>query len=300
MPILLVFVLFIALTFVIFALGSAVVAPGSGMQERLRVLLGAQGQRKPRTAVEERIEQALEPLSRMLPRSMDDISRTRKWLIQAGYRDPRHVTIYYGLRVLCMISAALAVVVLGRTQGLPLVMLAAAIAYFVPRFALKRKIKSRQRAIQLGLPDALDLAVICVEAGLSLDQALQRVGIELEHVHKDLSDELRLLTLEVKAGKPRVEALRNLVERASIDDLRALVAVLIQTDRFGTSVAQALRVHSDSLRTERRQRAEEAAAKTTIKMVPVLVFFVFPPMFFVTLGPAVIEFIRTVLPEINK
>jgi tight adherence protein C len=161
-------------------------------------------------------------------------------------------------------------------------------------------IKSRQRAIQLGLPDALDLAVICVEAGLSLDQALQRVGIELEHAHKDLSDELRLLTLEVKAGKPRVEALRNLVERANIDDLRALVAVLIQTDRFGTSVAQALRVHSDSLRTERRQRAEEAAAKTTIKMVPVLVFFVFPPMFFVTLGPAVIEFIRTVLPEINK
>jgi tight adherence protein C len=161
-------------------------------------------------------------------------------------------------------------------------------------------ITHRQRAIQLALPDALDLAIICVEAGLSLDHSLQRVGVELQHAHPDLSDELRLLTLEVRAGKPRAEALRNLGQRIAIDDVRALVAVLLQTDRFGTSIAQALRVHSDALRTERRQRAEEAAAKTTIKMVPVLVFLVFPPMFFVTMGPAVIELVRTVLPELRR
>lgn len=200
-----------------------------------------------------------------------------------------------------MIAGALAVGAVTRFEPdkLMLVVLAAAFGYFLPRFFLKRIVAHRQRAIQLGLPDALDLAIICVEAGLSLDHALQRVGQELQLVHPELSDELRLITLEIQAGKTRAEALRNFALRVDIDDVRALVAVLLQTDRFGTSVAQALRIHSDALRTERRQRAEEAAAKTTIKMVPVLVFLVFPPMFFVTMGPAVIELVRTVLPVLN-
>jgi len=143
------------------------------------------------------------------------------------------------------------------------------------------------------MPDALDLTVICVEAGLSLDAALMRVGEDLHHAHPDLSDEFHLVTLEMRAGKPRAEALRNLTLRTGVDDIRALVATLIQTDRFGTSVAQALRVHSDSLRTERRQRAEEQAAKTTIKMVLPLVIFILPSLMFVTLGPAVIQLLRT-------
>ena len=150
--------------------------------------------------------------------------------------------------------------------------------------------------IRLGLPDALDLTVICVEAGLALDQALMRVGQDLHHAHPDLSDEFHLVNLEMRAGKPRAEALRNLVDRTGVDDIRSLVGTLIQTDRFGTSVAQALRVHSDSLRTERRQRAEEQAAKTTIKMVPPLVMFVLPSIIFVTIGPAVIELIRQLGP----
>jgi len=133
-----------------------------------------------------------------------------------------------------------------------------------------------------------------------LDQAMQRVGDDLRHSHPQLSDELRLVNLEMRAGKPRAEALRNLASRTGVDDIRALVAVLVQTDRFGTSIAQALRVHSDSLRSERRQRAEEQAAKTTIKMVPALIFFVFPSMFFVTLGPAAILLIRNLLPVIQK
>ena len=157
-------------------------------------------------------------------------------------------------------------------------------------------IRDRQNRIRLGLPDALDLTVICVEAGLALDQALMRVGQDLHHAHADLSDEFHLVNLEMRAGKPRAEALRNLVDRTGVDDIRALVGTLIQTDRFGTSVAQALRVHSDSLRTERRQRAEEQAAKTTIKMVPPLVIFVLPSIIFVTIGPAVIELIRQLGP----
>jgi tight adherence protein C len=171
-----------------------------------------------------------------------------------------------------------------------------AFGFFLPRFMLKRMIKARQQRIKLGLPDALDLTVICVEAGLALDQALMRVGTDLHHAHPELSDEFHLVNLEMRAGKPRAEALRNLVERTGVDDLRSLVGTLIQTDRFGTSIAQALRVHSDSLRTERRQRAEEQAAKTTIKMVIPLVLFVLPSIIFVTLGPAIIELIRTLAP----
>jgi tight adherence protein C len=174
------------------------------------------------------------------------------------------------------------------------------LGYVLPSFILKRLIKRRQERIRLSLADALDLAVVCTEAGLGLDQAIQRVAEELRHAHPELSDEFRLINLEMRAGKPRAEALRNLATRTGVDDVRALVGVLIQTDRFGTSLAQALRVHSDAMRTERRQRAEERAAKTTIKMVPVLVIFIFPSMFIVIIGPALIQLIRNLLPVINQ
>jgi tight adherence protein C len=176
----------------------------------------------------------------------------------------------------------------------------AAFGFILPRFVLKRMIKRRQNEIRLALADALDLAVICVEAGLGLDQAIQRVAADIRHVHPALSDELQLVVLETRAGRSRPDALRNLTLRTGVDDIRALVAVLVQTDRFGTSVAQALRVHSDCLRTERRQRAEERAAKTTIKMIPALIFFVFPAMFIVTLGPAFIQLYRNLLPVIEQ
>jgi tight adherence protein C len=295
-------VLFIALSLIIFSFTSAAMVPESGTQQRLRVMLGRNAEPAIRVGIEERVEQALEPLSKMVPRSPQDQSRTRNWLVQAGLREPRFVTMYYGLRVLCLFAGIIAVGMASRfsASSIPLMLTAALLGYFVPRFFLKRLIRTRQQAIQLGLPDALDLSVICVEAGLSLDQAMQRIGEELKHVHPALSDEFHMVTLEVRAGKTRADALRNLAMRVNIDDMRALVAVLLQTDRFGTSIAHALRVHSDALRTERRQRAEEAAAKTTIKMVPVLVFFVFPPMFFVTLGPAFIQLVRTLLPELSK
>jgi tight adherence protein C len=170
----------------------------------------------------------------------------------------------------------------------------------LPDLWLKRAIRRRKERIQFAIPDALDLTVVCVEAGLGLDQSLMRIGQEIRPIHRDFSDELRLLNLEINAGKSRVQALRNLSNRTEVDDLKALIAVLIQTDRFGTSVSQSLRVFSDSLRTKRRQRAEERAAKTTIKMIPPLVFFILPSIFVVVLGPAIIMMVKQFLPTLGE
>jgi len=176
----------------------------------------------------------------------------------------------------------------------------AALGYLMPGMMLGRLAKKRQHRIRLSLADALDLLVVSVEAGLGLDQALLRVGEELAFAHKDLSDELRLVNLELRAGKARSEALRNLADRTGVDDLSSLAAMLIQTDKFGTSVAQSLRVHSDTLRTKRRQRAEEAAAKTGVKMVFPLVFCIFPAIWVVTIGPAAIKFVQVLFPLVQN
>jgi tight adherence protein C len=293
-------VLFLTIVLVVFSFGAAAYAPSSVLGSRLRAL-GWQRVKEPeKPAFKERLEQALDPFSKAIPLSPSEVSRTRRWLIQAGYREPRHLTVYVGSRLATALFAIVLVIAISGV-GSPLLMIGVgAFGFFLPRFMLKRLIKGRQHRIKLGLPDALDLTVICVEAGLALDQALMRVGQDLHHAHPELSDEFHLVNLEMRAGKPRAEALRNLVERTGVDDIRSLVGTLIQTDRFGTSVAQALRVHSDSLRTERRQRAEEQAAKTTIKMVIPLVLFVLPSIIFVTLGPAIIELIRTLSPVVGK
>lgn len=291
---------FLSVVAVIFSFGAAAYAPSSVLGARLRALGWQRDKPQEKPAMRERIEQALDPLSKAIPLSPGEVSRARAWLIQAGYRDARHLTIYVGSRLACALFG-FALVVLGSGFGSPTLLISVtALGFFLPRFVLKRLIRNRQLRIKLGLPDALDLTVICVEAGLALDQALMRVGQDLQHAHRELSDEFHLVNLEMRAGKPRAEALRNLVERTGVDDIRSLVGTLIQTDRFGTSVAQALRVHSDSLRTERRQRAEEQAAKTTIKMVIPLVLFVLPSIIFVTLGPAVIQLIRTLMPEATR
>jgi tight adherence protein C len=170
----------------------------------------------------------------------------------------------------------------------------------LPGMVLARLAKRRQHRIRLSLPDALDLLVVSVEAGLGLDQAIQRVGDELALAHPELAEELRLINLELRAGKARPEALHNLASRTGVEDLASLVAVLVQTDKFGTSVAQSLRVHSDVLRTKRRQRAEEAAAKTGVKMVFPLVICIFPAIWVVTLGPAAIRFVQVLKPMAER
>ena len=301
LPLILIVVVFVTVVMVVFAFGAAVVTPSSVLGARLRALGGGLTQAvENKPAFRERVEQALDPLSKAIPLSPADVSRTRAWLIQAGYRDAIDVNYYFGARVLMAAAGFAAVALFSGFDNVFLLAGVPGLGFFLPRFILKRMIKDRQQRIRIGLPDALDLTVICVEAGLALDQALMRVGQDLHHAHPDLSDEFHLVNLEMRAGKPRAEALRNLVERTGVDDIRSLVGTLIQTDRFGTSVAQALRVHSDSLRTERRQRAEEQAAKTTIKMVPPLVIFVLPSIMFVTIGPAVIDLIRQLGPVSGK
>ena len=289
--------IFLTVVAVVFAFGAAGLAPSSVLGSRLREI----GWQRPKeaeqkTALRERIQQALNPLSKALPVSPTDVSQTRAWLIQAGYRDPQHVSIFFGTRVLFALIGLVAVVAFTGFDSLLLLVGIPALGFFIPRFFLKRMMRQRQMRIRLGLPDALDLTVICVEAGLALDQALMRVGEDLRYAHPELSAEFHLFNLETRAGKPRVEALRNLAARTGVDDVRALVGTLVQTDRFGTSVAQALRVHSDSLRTARRQRAEEQAAKTTVKMIIPLVLFVLPSLIFVTVGPAIIQLMRVLRP----
>jgi tight adherence protein C len=289
-------VVFVTIVLVVFFFGAALITPSSVLGKRLRALGGKQQTAEAKPTLRERIEQAMDPLSKAIPLCPADVSRTRAWLIQAGYRNAMDVNYYFGARLLGVglgFATAVALLKLFNKFDNPFLPIGVAgLGFFLPRFMLKRMIRDRQQRIRLALPDALDLTVICVEAGLALDQALMRVGQDLHHSHPDLSDEFHLVDLEMRAGKPRADALRNLVDRTGVDDIRSLVGTLIQTDRFGTSVAQALRVHSDSLRTERRQRAEEQAAKTTIKMVPPLVIFVLPSIIFVTIGPAVISLIH--------
>jgi tight adherence protein C len=300
MPLLIIAAIVLAFTTAMFAVGAAFLAPQSAMSARLRTLLGrAEPERK--RVLFDNIEHVLEPITGLLPKSEEEVSEMRNLLRQAGYREQRQVTTFFAIRVVAVLVSLALTVVSGLAFQKPVVAIAAAaLGYMLPKFLLKRKIAQRKTRIQLGLPDALDLSIICVEAGLGLDQTLERVGNELRHAHPDLADELMLVNLEMRAGKPRAEALRNFAARTGVDDVRAFVAVLIQTERFGTSVATALRVHSDALRTERRQRAEERAAKTTIKMVPVLVLFIFPVMFVVILGPVVISLMRDLLPAVQK
>jgi len=295
MEIVVAIIVFLTVVAVIFLFGAAASTPLSVLGERLRSLGGDGAKRSAdKPQIRERFQQAIDPLSKALPLSADSTSTTRLMLMQAGYRDAKSLTFYTGLRVFGALLGFGICLLSGIGISSPLLLLGGPLLGFIlPRFLLKRAIKKRQLRIRLALPDALDLTVICVEAGLGLDQALMRVAQDLDHAHPELSEEFRLVNLEMRAGKPRSEAMRNLAQRTGVDDIRSLVGVLIQTDRFGTSVAQALRIHSDSLRTERRQRAEEMAAKTTIKLVPPLVIFVLVPLFFVVLGPGFIQIFRT-------
>ncbi|MGH9466966.1 MAG: type II secretion system F family protein [Terriglobales bacterium] len=274
----------------VFAAGAAWWAPGTQALQRLRQSLGRSA---PKPKASSRIEHALSEAGRLLPASSKDVGRSARLLLQAGYRDPRHLRIYFGLRAFAVATLLLLVVATGWERQAPLMLVAVPLlGWVLPRLVLRRLAKRRALRIRLSLPDVLDLLVICIEAGLGLEPGLQRVAQELARLHPDLCRELELAALETRAGVPRADALRNLARRCGSDDLRTLAAVLIQSDRFGTSVAQVLRVQSDALRLERSQRAEEAAAKLSIKMLPVLALFLFPAVMIVVLGPAVLSLIR--------
>lgn len=292
--------LFLIIVVALFCLGLAAWPASSVLGKRIQRVLRRPAAQGKKLSVEERLEQVLEPISKAVPKSPDELSDLRLGLTRAGYREPYHAQVYFGIRGLMLVVGVAIMAISGLWHRAPAWGVAVVgVAYVLPRFALKRKISQRQLAIKLALPDALDLAVICLEAGLSVDQSFVRVANELKPVHPDLSDEMRLMNLELRAGKPRVEAFRNLAGRSGVDDIRALSAVLVQTDRFGTSIGQALRTHADALRTERKQRAEEIAAKTGIKMTPVLALFIFPVILIATLGPVAVEIVVHVIPAMN-
>jgi tight adherence protein C len=239
----------------------------------------------------------LKRVGNVAPRSSSEMGKLQQRLVTAGYRSKEALIIFFGIRAAC--ALAFFAVVMSSIVVRPSLWVAFAacgLGYLLPSMMLGRLAKKRQHRIRLGLPDALDLLVVSVEAGLGLDQAIQRVGLELDFAHPDLSLELSLINLELRAGKGRADALRNLADRTGVDDISSLVAMLVQTDKFGTSVAQSLRVHSETVRTKRRQRAEEAAAKTGVKMVFPLVFCIFPAIWVVTIGPAVIKFVQVLGP----
>jgi tight adherence protein C len=244
---------------------------------------------------------ALKRVGNRVPRSSAEMGKLRLRLVRAGFRRDEVLPVFFAIRLAIALAAfaVCATPVLMR-PNIPLAIGACGLGWVLPGVVLARLMKRRQHRIRLALPDALDLLVVSVEAGLGLDQAMQRVGDELAFAHPELSNELHLVNLELRAGKGRVDALRNLSERTGVDDVSSLVTMLIQTDRFGTSIAKSLRVHSETLRTKRRQRAEEAAAKTGVKMVFPLVFCIFPAIFVVTIGPAAIKFVTILFPTINK
>jgi tight adherence protein C len=229
-----------------------------------------------------------------VPRSPKQMTIMRRRFGRAGYYTLTPIAIFTVIQFLSPIVFGLLPLYFHPRggQAVVFVLIAAGLGYQIPAFWLYRKTTNRQQQIQNGLPDLLDLMIVCLEAGSALDQAIVKSTDELELAYPALAVEFRLLITEVRAGKPRLEAFRNLASRTGVEDIRTLVAMLVQTDRFGTSVAQALRTHADVARNKRRQRAEERAAKLGVKMVFPLVFMLFPAFFIVTLGPAVIQFVR--------
>jgi tight adherence protein C len=272
------------------------------MKRRLAVLhTGAtsyrelQEQRR-RQAKRERFETLLSTLGTRVSAMGDSMSQTRQWLAHGGYRSAQAGTVFLGLRVMCAALGVALVLLLSTVLQVSfqrILMLAAVgglLGWLVPYFYVSRKVVKRQDSIRLALPDSLDLMVVCVEAGLALNQAIVRVAEEIDRVSPEMSEELTVVNLEIRAGTPRDEALRHFSERTGVEDVKAFVSMLVQTDRFGTSIADSLRVHADTLRTKRRQRAEEAAAKLTVKLLFPLILFVFPAFFVVLLGPSLFLF----------
>lgn len=238
---------------------------------------------------------ALKNVKTFIPKSPKEMGRVQRRLAAAGYHGTRPLTIYFAAEI--VLAVVLGVGVLGALSvsgfvGVLLAVVAAVVGYLAPSFYVQHKTALRQKAIQNGLPDALDLLIVCLEAGLGIDQAILKCSEELLIPYPALGEELKMLNVETRAGKPRIEAFRNFARRSQVEDVRSLVAMLIQTDKFGTSVAQALRTFAEVSRTKRRQRAEEKAAKLGVKLVFPLVFCLFPAFFVVALGGAVIRLVH--------
>ena len=267
-------------------------------QRRLRALGGPKvtGLQRENAGLTESLDPFLQKLSKLVPKSPKEMSRLQKRLTMAGLPN-RSAVVYYGVAEIALpvLLAVPVLAVFGVTAALFPALTLAAIGYVLPSLYIRRRTKFRQKAIRNGLPDALDLLTLCTEAGSGLDQALSKTSEELTTAHPELADEIRMITTEIRAGKPRMEAFRNFAARTGVDDVKSLVAMLTQTDRFGTSVADALRIQSDTSRTKRRQQAEERAGKVGVKLVFPLVLCLFPALYVVCFGPVVVRIYRALI-----
>jgi tight adherence protein C len=285
-----------AVVFLLIASGGLLLFYREAMLQRISEVINPAA-KKPKSLLET-IQQTglsvggvVERFDTFLPKSQAEVSIVRQRLISAGYRQESTVKLLYGSKVLVPILLAVVAFATGLGEMAPLLVyaLALGLGFLIPDFWLGNRIKNRQKRIRLGLPDVLDLLIICIEAGLSLDQATARAAEELRKAQPELCDELTVVVLEQRAGRPRADCWRNMADRTGVDSVRNLVSMLIQSEQLGTSIARTLRIHSDTLRTQRVQAVEEAAAKLTIKLLFPLVFFIFPSLFLVVLGPAIIS-----------
>jgi tight adherence protein C len=242
----------------------------------------------------------------LAPASPKDAGLLKRRLIRAGFRHPNAVRVFAGVRALTTVlgaAAGLIAALRGQGDATHFVLVAGTatgLGFMLPMQLLLFKLRRRKRAIEKSLPNALDLMVVCVESGLGLDQTVIQVAKELQFAYPEIAEEFTVMNLELRAGKRRTDALHNLAERTGVEDLRKLVAVLVQTDRFGTSIAQSLRGHSEYMRVMARQRAEERAAKLAVKLVFPIFFCILPSLFVVTVGPVLTRLIRDLLPMIDR
>lgn len=252
------------------------------------------------------IVKVFEQIGEQIPLSPTDQTITRRDLMMAGFRSDGAIRIFFGIKVaFCIVMFFFGLMVKNRITDNPVLRIVSLVAmtglgYYAPGFYLESLVKKRHEKLRLSLPDALDMMVVSVEAGLGLDQALQYVAREIGPGNPELSDELGLVGLEMRAGKRRGEALRNLADRAGEPELRKLVAILIQTDRFGTSMGEGLRTHSDYMRMRRKQEAEERAAKVGVKLVFPIFLFILPSMMVVAAGPALLKVFRDLFPMMQS
>ena len=279
---------FVAVGLFAWTLGTAAIERSSPTRRRLNALVataGGAGFIAADGTISAQNQQTRVPLS---PKKMTSLQRR---LALAGFHRAQ-ATTYFTLSQIAGVAVlgGAPLLLMGNTRGMLMAVMGAVLGYIAPGLILDLRISRRKLRIENGLPDALDLLIVSLEAGLALDQAILKCSEELTLAHPEVAEELRLINVECRAGKPRIEAFKNFAARTKVDDVRALVAMLVQTDRFGTSVAKALRTHAEVSRTKRRQRAEERAAKIGVKLVFPLVFCLFPAFYVVTLGPAIIKF----------
>jgi tight adherence protein C len=294
---------FICISLVMMGIYWLVVRPQSAATERLKKLGGQMTTTASAVSITDERPAAdlaariASPINSLLPPSAVEAKKLQKKLMHAGFRAPGAPVVYRALQLISLAGFPAIVTFFCAAVGKPLtsalmwILGAFVLGFMLPRYSLNRMIRSRQMRLRWGLADALDLMVISVEAGLGLNAAILKVSTELKDVHIDIAEEFELANLEIRVGRERDEALKNLAERTGVEDLHSLVATLIQTDKFGTSIARALRVFSDSLRTKRRQRAEQEAQKAAVKLLIPLALFLFPTLFIAILGPAALNLI---------